>query len=134
MLPNRAGHQLLRKLSRIDIFIFLLKYIGRITPEIRATGRQLDQATESNPKLNTFNETMDVETQSKAVTSANKPNSLCSPLPTRTIKLLCWASLRQCPTVRIAKMLGVSDVAIGKRCKRLGIEKPGRGYWSKFNR
>lgn len=35
------------------------------------------------------------------------------------------------PTVKVAKRLGVSDVAIGKRCKKLGIAKPPRGYWLK---
>lgn len=35
------------------------------------------------------------------------------------------------PTVKVAEMLGVSDVAIAKRCKKLGIEKPPRGYWAK---
>ena len=34
-------------------------------------------------------------------------------------------------TVQVAKLLGVSDVAVAKRCKRLGIEKPPRGYWRK---
>ncbi len=35
------------------------------------------------------------------------------------------------PTTKIADMFGVSDKAINKRCKLLGISKPGRGYWSK---
>lgn len=35
------------------------------------------------------------------------------------------------PTVKVAKMFGVSDTAIAKRCKQLGVEKPPRGYWSK---
>ena len=35
------------------------------------------------------------------------------------------------PTVKVAKLLGVSDVAISKRCKLLGVEKPPRGYWAK---
>lgn len=35
------------------------------------------------------------------------------------------------PTVEVAKRLGISDVAVGKRCKRLGVEKPPRGYWRK---
>jgi len=35
------------------------------------------------------------------------------------------------PTTQIAKDLGVSDKAIEKRCKKYGIEKPPRGYWSK---
>ena len=35
------------------------------------------------------------------------------------------------PTTKVAEMFGVSDVAIGKRCKKLGITKPPRGYWRK---
>jgi len=38
------------------------------------------------------------------------------------------------PTTEVAKRLGVSDVAIGKKCKQLGIEKPPRGYWQKKNK
>lgn len=34
-------------------------------------------------------------------------------------------------TVQVAAELGVSDVAIAKKCKALGIEKPPRGYWAK---
>jgi len=32
---------------------------------------------------------------------------------------------------RIAKRLGISDVAIAKRCRKLNIPVPGRGYWSR---
>jgi len=35
------------------------------------------------------------------------------------------------PTSSIAKELGVTDSAIGKKCKALGIPKPPRGYWAK---
>lgn len=35
------------------------------------------------------------------------------------------------PTMHLAKEFGVSDVAISKLCKTLGIEKPPRGYWTK---
>jgi len=35
------------------------------------------------------------------------------------------------PSSQIAAMYGVSDKAIEKRCKKLGIEKPPRGYWAK---
>lgn len=35
------------------------------------------------------------------------------------------------PTVKVAEMFSVSDVAIGKRCKKFGILKPPRGYWAK---
>lgn len=33
------------------------------------------------------------------------------------------------PTTAVAKIFGVSDKAIEKRCKKLGILKPPRGYW-----
>lgn len=39
--------------------------------------------------------------------------------------------VREYPTTKIAKMFGVSDVAIAKRCKKYSISKPPRGYWSK---
>lgn len=35
------------------------------------------------------------------------------------------------PTTKVAELLGVSDVAIAKRCKVLGVAKPPRGYWRK---
>lgn len=35
------------------------------------------------------------------------------------------------PTTKVVKMLGVSDVAVTRRCKVLGIDKPPRGYWAK---
>lgn len=41
--------------------------------------------------------------------------------------ILVWSY----PTVKVSKLLGVSDVAINKRCKALNIPKPPRGYWRK---
>ena len=38
-----------------------------------------------------------------------------------------WASTMQ----KVAKEYGISDVAIGKTCKKLAIPVPGRGYWNK---
>jgi hypothetical protein len=37
------------------------------------------------------------------------------------------------PTVQIGKELGVSDKAIEKHIKKLGLTKPPRGYWAKLN-
>jgi len=34
-------------------------------------------------------------------------------------------------TVRLAELLNVSDKAVEKRCKLLGVDKPPRGYWAK---
>lgn len=35
------------------------------------------------------------------------------------------------PIRRLATKYGVSDVAIHKQCKKMGITLPGRGYWAK---
>lgn len=35
------------------------------------------------------------------------------------------------PTTKVAEIFGVSDKAVEKRCKKLGIHKPPRGYWTK---
>ena len=45
-----------------------------------------------------------------------------------TLARLVWEK----PTQQISKDLGVSDVAITKMCKKLGIQKPKRGYWTKI--
>ena len=34
------------------------------------------------------------------------------------------------PTVEVAKLFGVSDSAVGKRCRSLGVAKPPRGFWA----
>ncbi len=36
------------------------------------------------------------------------------------------------PIRRLAKKYDVSDVAIHKHCKKMGISLPGRGYWAKW--
>lgn len=52
--------------------------------------------------------------------------------PIEEFKKLLW----EIPTQKLQKLIGVSDVAIGKFCKRHGISKPPRGYWAKklFNK
>lgn len=61
-------------------------------------------------------------------------SAICATLASRKFSIdedelirLVWAF----PTSAVARMLGVSDVAIAKRCKRLNIKKPPRGYWIK---
>jgi hypothetical protein len=44
------------------------------------------------------------------------------------LEKLVW----ELPTLHVAKIFGVSDKAIDKRCRLLGIKKPGRGYWAKL--
>ncbi len=36
------------------------------------------------------------------------------------------------PSTEVGRLLNISDVAVGKRCKRLGIKKPPRGYWRRL--
>lgn len=43
------------------------------------------------------------------------------------LKLLVW----QKPATEAAKDIGVSSTAVKKRCKELGIQTPGRGYWAR---
>ena len=43
------------------------------------------------------------------------------------LEQLVW----EIPTSTVAKLYGVCDVAVAKRCRVLGIEKPPRGYWQK---
>lgn len=40
---------------------------------------------------------------------------------------LAWSK----PIVELAKDFGLSDVALAKRCRKLGIPIPGRGYWAR---
>lgn len=48
-------------------------------------------------------------------------------MPSKTdLEKLIW----QMPTTKVAQQFGISDVAVGKWCKKLGIEKPPRGYWT----
>ena len=57
---------------------------------------------------------------------ANSANQKFS-LSREDLYLLVWTL----PTTKVAKTLGVSDVAVAKRCKKLNIPKPPRGYWAK---
>lgn len=41
---------------------------------------------------------------------------------------LIWST----PAIKLATEFGVSDVAIAKRCKRLNVPRPSRGYWAKL--
>src|SRR5581483_6211105 len=37
------------------------------------------------------------------------------------------------PAVALSKKYGVSDVALGKICRRLNVPKPGLGYWARVD-
>src|SRR5580700_10492940 len=42
---------------------------------------------------------------------------------------LVWSK----PMLELAKDFGISDRGLAKRCKRLGIPVPGRGYWARVD-
>ncbi len=44
------------------------------------------------------------------------------------LEKLVW----EMPTTQVAELFNVSDKAVEKRCKRLGVTKPPRGYWAKL--
>lgn len=43
-----------------------------------------------------------------------------------------FAMVWQRPATEVAKELGISDVALSKRCRRLQVPKPPRGYWARI--
>lgn len=68
-------------------------------------------------------------TRKTAVTCSNK----CSGQVRRKFEItseelsrLVW----EMPTVQVAHLCGVTDKAVEKRCRLLGINKPPRGYWA----
>lgn len=50
--------------------------------------------------------------------------------PKEELESLVWTI----PSIEIAKKYNVSDRSIGKWCKKYGISKPPRGYWTKFKK
>lgn len=42
-----------------------------------------------------------------------------------------FEKLWETPMVKLAQDIGVSDVAVTKACRKVGIPHPGRGYWAK---
>lgn len=49
------------------------------------------------------------------------------PPSAQVLRELVWSM----PTIEVANQFGVSDVAVGKLCRRLNVEKPARGFWRK---
>ena len=45
------------------------------------------------------------------------------------LEKLVW----EIPSEEIAKMYGVSGTIVCRRCRQLGIKKPGKGYWTRIN-
>lgn len=50
-----------------------------------------------------------------------------SDISSEKLRELIWTY----PITKVATILGISDVAVHKRCKKFGIEKPKQGHWLK---
>ncbi len=57
--------------------------------------------------------------------SADRP---LSKLTRQELYDLVWST----PAIKLAADFGVSDVAISKRCQKLGVPRPSRGYWAQM--
>jgi hypothetical protein len=57
-----------------------------------------------------------------------KPRKLKFEVTKDELHSLVWSM----PTIEVGKKFGVSDKAIEKRCKKLGVTKPPPGYWNKI--
>lgn len=66
-----------------------------------------------------------IETNAERRKNSNREKKINWPDPVELQKLL-WSK----PTSLLAGDLGVSDVAIYKHAKQLGLTKPNRGYWA----
>ena len=56
-------------------------------------------------------------------------------MPDETVRLTrreLYEQVWEQPMSRLAKQYGISDVALAKRCRKLRIPVPGRGYWRKL--
>jgi len=74
-----------------------------------------------------FISTEDRKCCSQSCASSLRNKELKNKIPEDRLKELVWIK----PTTEIAKEFNCSDVSIAKLCKKYGIKKPPRGYWSK---
>lgn len=70
----------------------------------------------------------------RAITGKFYCSEICYRKDQRTFEVTreeLYALVWSMPASRVAELFGVSDSAIGERCKVLGVSKPPRGYWRK---
>lgn len=95
-------------------------FIQRILNEEYVEKRKLDEAREIKKNQMTL-------LQKKDMKSPQLKNNKWVAISKKELEKLVWSK----PTSILAKELGVSDVAIAKRCKKLGIRKPKPGFWAR---
>jgi hypothetical protein len=52
--------------------------------------------------------------------------------PVRLDRLTLYELVWSQPIHKLAPKFGLSDVGLGKICKKLNVPRPGRGYWVKI--
>jgi hypothetical protein len=74
-------------------------------------------------------DTSATESESSEVTVTVEEESKPIRLSREDLYELAWSK----PLCSLAQDFGISDVALAKRCRRLGIPIPGRGYWARVD-
>ena len=74
-------------------------------------------------------DTSATESESSEVTVTVEEQSKPIRLSREDLYELAWSK----PLSSLAQDFGISDVALAKRCRRLGIPIPGRGYWARVD-
>ena len=65
------------------------------------------------------------------VSKSNEQQPELKPLAKSFIREQLHEAIWTTPCVKLAAELGISDVALAKTCRRLGIPRPPRGYWAR---
>lgn len=96
---------------------------------------RLHKKDQENQKVPSFRPAISPKTETpvaaisvpqKKKVSPYRPTKITWP-SAQDLEKLVWSK----PMIQVGKELGVSDKAIGKRCKKLGIKTPPQGYWLK---
>ena len=104
---------------------------GRLYRQIRELGRDfLNQKAETRRSQYS-------ETRYGAKANASITESISPPVQLSAEFTTCWNRVDlynevwSQPLVKLSRKYGISDVRLGKVCRRLKIPHPGRGYWAK---
>jgi len=106
--------------------------VERLYRQIRNLGRSFLSGKPSTPRNQ--RSTGRYETEAKAST-AESLAPLARPSP--DLNSACWNRVDlynevwNQPLVKLSRKYGISDVRLGKVCRKLKIPHPGRGYWAK---
>jgi hypothetical protein len=106
--------------------------VERLYRQIRKLGRSFLSRKRPTPR----NQCSAVRYETKA--NASTAESLAPPArPSPDLNSTCWnrvdlyGEVWNQPLVKLSRKYGISDVRLGKVCRKLNVPHPGRGYWAK---